>query len=1092
MPSTYTLNNGIELIGTGEQSGTWGDTTNTNFELLDTALDGQVSVTLAATGSSGSPNTLPISDGASSNGRNRLVIFGDGGDLGGTAFVQLTPNDAEKIIYVRNNLSGSRSILLFQGTYNASNDYEVPAGTTAVVFFNGAGAGAVAANVFNNAYFDSLRLGGVSVTAIIDDDTMGTAAATNIATSESIKAYVDAQVGANNELSEVLANGNTTGGTDIAVSANDDITFADSSKAIFGASSDLQIYHDGSDSFITDTGAGNLQIWGGNFRLRSSDGSEAVIDGNSGGAVTLYYDNAPKLATTSTGVDITGTLTSDGLTVDGDGEFNNTSSASGGKIYLDGTTANAGDDVWDLQFRNTVSGVATDENAGSIRVEATNARRQYDMIFARSNSGTQADAMRIGFNGDITFYDTSGNASFVYDESAGSVFNENGDNKDFRVESDDQAHMLFVDASTNRVGINNNVPQAFLHVTSGDATPLGSFRVEQTNASAGGNSWQSLFEDDSSADQGSGNSIIYINSNRPNTSAGKILRVVGNSKSSEYFSIYDTGEVVVNESSLSTGDFRVESDSNTHMLFVDAGSNHVNIGGSTDLSQVLNVHGGVALGTDPTVTWNSNYIKFQTRSGSVPVVELLASAIGNYAPRLDIMDGSGATQHSINGAGDTTFNETGANYDFRVESDSNANMFVVDAGLDQVRVGNAESTKGTGPMVIRHDVNYNTTEYDDQPTLYLQNEQNGSGDSVIVFEGNNGSGSSFRSAIKGGAFGLHLIGSGNNTAGDYAGELQISNNDSSFGNVTINELGRAETDFRVESDSNANMLFVDAGTNEVGIGTSSPDATMQVYGSLTVGKSGVSEDHDLKMWPSTAGRSVMGFRNQDNLMALMSGDPLSTNLFTVTTGGRGSFVGGLTVNENGANAEDFRVESDGNANMLSVDAGANVVRIGSSSTLHSSTVFSFEAADMTQPGENMYIGRVPNSTNNSNGFVQLFDLTYANANNVGCIFSGKMWVQSYTGFSMADFSVTKNYSNDNVHFTVTSTVDGTAGQSGASLQLVTATVGGSSFLGVKKNGGGSGIVYINAMLTGGVNVVTVKEIASGSYTVTTTHGNIIA
>ncbi len=194
MPSTYTLNNGIELIATGEQSGTWGDTTKTNFELLDTALDGQVSVTLAATGSSGSPNTLPISDGASSNGRNRLVIFGDGGDLGGTAFVQLTPNDAEKIIYVRNNLSGSRSILLFQGTYNASNDYEVPAGTTAVVFFDGAGSGAVAANVFNNAFFDSLRLGSVSVDKILDEDNMASNDAAALATQQSIKAYVDSQV----------------------------------------------------------------------------------------------------------------------------------------------------------------------------------------------------------------------------------------------------------------------------------------------------------------------------------------------------------------------------------------------------------------------------------------------------------------------------------------------------------------------------------------------------------------------------------------------------------------------------------------------------------------------------------------------------------------------------------------------------------------------------------------------------------------------------------------------------------------------------------------------------------------------------------
>ncbi len=194
MPSTYTTNNGIELIATGEQSGTWGDTTNTNLSLLDTSLDGQVSITLAATGSSGSPNLLPINNGATSNGRNRLVIFADGGDLGGTAFVQLTPNDAEKIIYIRNNLSGSRSILVFQGTYNASNDYEVPAGTTAVVYFDGGGTGAVAANVFNNAYFDSLRLGSVSVTAILDEDNMSSNSATALATQQSIKAYVDTTV----------------------------------------------------------------------------------------------------------------------------------------------------------------------------------------------------------------------------------------------------------------------------------------------------------------------------------------------------------------------------------------------------------------------------------------------------------------------------------------------------------------------------------------------------------------------------------------------------------------------------------------------------------------------------------------------------------------------------------------------------------------------------------------------------------------------------------------------------------------------------------------------------------------------------------
>jgi hypothetical protein len=122
MPSTYTLNNGIELIATGEQSGTWGDTTNTNLSLIDTALDGQVTVTLPSAGTSGSPNTLAISDGAASDGRNRVVVFDDAGDLGGTAYVHLTPNDAEKVFFIRNSLSGGRTIIFFQGTYNASND----------------------------------------------------------------------------------------------------------------------------------------------------------------------------------------------------------------------------------------------------------------------------------------------------------------------------------------------------------------------------------------------------------------------------------------------------------------------------------------------------------------------------------------------------------------------------------------------------------------------------------------------------------------------------------------------------------------------------------------------------------------------------------------------------------------------------------------------------------------------------------------------------------------------------------------------------------------------------------------------------------
>ena len=148
MTSTYTTNLGIEKIATGDQSGTWGDTTNTNFDILDQAVNGILSLTLSSAGSSGSPTDIPVTDGAVSNGRNKFIEFTDGGDLGGTAYVRLTPNDAEKIVFVRNSLSASRSVILFQGTYNASNDFELANGKDAVLKFSGTGSGATVTQVF--------------------------------------------------------------------------------------------------------------------------------------------------------------------------------------------------------------------------------------------------------------------------------------------------------------------------------------------------------------------------------------------------------------------------------------------------------------------------------------------------------------------------------------------------------------------------------------------------------------------------------------------------------------------------------------------------------------------------------------------------------------------------------------------------------------------------------------------------------------------------------------------------------------------------------------------------------------------------------
>ena len=111
----------------------------------------------------------------------------------------------------------------------------------------------------------------------------------------------------------VRVTGDTMTG-DLALSGAD-VTFGDNDKAIFGAGSDLQIYHDGSNSYISDQGTGNIILDADDsFQVKRGANTSAVFDTNA--EVALYHNNAVKLATTSTGVDITGTLTSDSLTVE--------------------------------------------------------------------------------------------------------------------------------------------------------------------------------------------------------------------------------------------------------------------------------------------------------------------------------------------------------------------------------------------------------------------------------------------------------------------------------------------------------------------------------------------------------------------------------------------------------------------------------------------------------------------------------------------------------------------------------------------------------------------------------------------------------
>lgn len=134
MPSTFSSNNGIELLATGENNGTWGTLTNVNFNLIDQSLDGFVSLSLTGTSSS-----LAITDGAVSDGRNRIIICT--GTLAANHTITVTPNDAEKYYFVYNNTTGGFSVIIAQGGGSGST-VSVAAGYWSLVRLDGTGSNA--------------------------------------------------------------------------------------------------------------------------------------------------------------------------------------------------------------------------------------------------------------------------------------------------------------------------------------------------------------------------------------------------------------------------------------------------------------------------------------------------------------------------------------------------------------------------------------------------------------------------------------------------------------------------------------------------------------------------------------------------------------------------------------------------------------------------------------------------------------------------------------------------------------------------------------------------------------------------------------
>ena len=143
-------------------------------------------------------------------------------------------------------------------------------------------------------FFDS-QVGGVRFRT-----NTGSSARSNLILGTGVALYFD-----NSKKFETTSNGVQVSGRIDITGTGTRIAIADNGKIILGNSNDLQIYHDGTNSYLRNE-TGELRVQADDFRVRNNANNQTQLYCNAGAQVELYHDNSKKLETVSNGINVTG------------------------------------------------------------------------------------------------------------------------------------------------------------------------------------------------------------------------------------------------------------------------------------------------------------------------------------------------------------------------------------------------------------------------------------------------------------------------------------------------------------------------------------------------------------------------------------------------------------------------------------------------------------------------------------------------------------------------------------------------------------------------------------------------------------------
>ena len=287
MPSTFTNNGGIELPADGEKDGVWGDVVNLNMQIVDRLTNGVGAVSLT-----GTTHTLTTANGVLSDGQYGLIVFG--GSPSGTNTVTISPNDAEKVYFVRN--ATAQSVIMTQGS---GGNVTIPAGTGAIVYANGAGTGAAVADL-TATFVPDLALAGVTATPAELNLLAGVPLTTDLSYVDGVTSAIQTQI--DSKQATVTGAATTIVSDDLTTSralvsdgsgkvAVSDVT-ADELSRVSGVTSAIQTQIDGkqagSDLLSSITALPNIGLvvntGEGVATTRSIQGGTGISVSNGGGA----------------------------------------------------------------------------------------------------------------------------------------------------------------------------------------------------------------------------------------------------------------------------------------------------------------------------------------------------------------------------------------------------------------------------------------------------------------------------------------------------------------------------------------------------------------------------------------------------------------------------------------------------------------------------------------------------------------------------------------------------------------------------------------------------------------------------------------